>query len=520
MLRVVVALLIVASLARAEPDGVRWRRESWGQRGRPVLAVALDDRTGEVAFGDELGASRAVAGSPGRRVARTAAVTDLVFDREGALWIATRNGLWQHARGAPVAADRSPAPGEAARHVYRLAAAGSALAVASEAGAFVSIEGSPWARVGRGAASGSARAVALRWRSAERCDLWWLAAASLWRGELERVGATARVSRVRQQFVTGAPVGVAPLDILVGSAVAEVVLLYPRAIALQADADTGNAWSIWRPVMPPGAVVRRIGSALGRLWLSTDRGLLQAEDPRLGWRRAGQPAGWLATASAAGDGQRLFSATATGVLRGELGESAPSRSGPAPFAGQPAPPRALARVEPGVDRVQAMALAQQGLGVARQRHLRASADRRSWWPELALKVAYGGDRSTRLDFDQSFVSGAARQLFDRDLGRGDDWDAALTLSWDLAAAVFDPQVIDLAREERAWIALRDEVLEEVNLLYFERRGALLYLGRARDPSSREAAELRLRVGELAAGLDAWTGGSFSRALTHPDRQQE
>ena len=157
---------------------------------------------------------------------------------------------------------------------------------------------------------------------------------------------------------------------------------------------------------------------------------------------------------------------------------------------------------------------------ARQRRLRESAASRSWWPELALKVAYGGDRSTRLDFDQSFVSGAARQLFDRDLDRGDDWDAALSLSWDLAAAVFDPQVIDLAREQRAWIALRDDVLDEINLLYFERRRALLDLSSQPDPASLEAEHLRLRVGELAAGLDAWTGASFSRALAHPDRQQE
>ncbi|MDG2335210.1 MAG: hypothetical protein P8Q97_13370 [Myxococcota bacterium] len=33
-----------------------------------------------------------------------------------------------------------------------------------------------------------------------------------------------------------------------------------------------------------------------------------------------------------------------------------------------------------------------------------------------------------------------------------------------------------------------------------------------DKGSPEAAALRLRAEELAAGLDAWTGGWFSRAL--------
>jgi hypothetical protein len=53
------------------------------------------------------------------------------------------------------------------------------------------------------------------------------------------------------------------------------------------------------------------------------------------------------------------------------------------------------------------------------------------------------------------------------------------------------------------------VLDEVTQLYFERRRTLLALrGAAGDDA--EQARLRLRADELAAGLDAWTGGFFSR----------
>ena len=534
-------LLLVASRAGADPGGVRWSREPWGQGGRPVLAIALDPRTGEVAFGDARGASRAAVGEPGRKVARTAPVTDLVFDATGALWIATVNGLWHQSKGASAAADRSPAPGEAARRVHRVAVADRIVAVASGAGVFVSPDGTRWSRIDGAAPRGPVSSIALRCRAAEHCQLWWLAATSVWHAELEHAAGGLRVSEVREEAVPGAPAGVAAVDVLVGSAVADVVVLYPRAIALLAGkrAVGGRAeradragWTVWRPVMPPGAEARRLSSALGRLWLATDRGLLQAQDPRLGWSRAGMPAGWLATAAAAGDGQRLFSATTTGVLRGEPREEVPSLGGPALLArADDAPrqqvraeadprPRAESRAEPDVQRVQAMALEHQGLGAARHHGLRERVDRRSWWPELDLSVGYGGDRTRRRDFDQSFVSGATRQLFDRDLDRGDDWDAAITLSWDLAAAVFDPELVDLAREERAWIALRDDVLDEINLLYHERRRVLLDLEAQPDLGSLEAERLRLRVGELAAGLDAWTGGSFSRALVHPTRKKE
>ena len=49
-------------------------------------------------------------------------------------------------------------------------------------------------------------------------------------------------------------------------------------------------------------------------------------------------------------------------------------------------------------------------------------------------------------------------------------------------------------------------------LYFDRRRALLALDSHPDKRSPEAVALGLRAEELAAGLDAWTGGWFSRAL--------
>ena len=56
------------------------------------------------------------------------------------------------------------------------------------------------------------------------------------------------------------------------------------------------------------------------------------------------------------------------------------------------------------------------------------------------------------------------------------------------------------------IALRDDVLDEVTQLYFERERVLARLGVA---AHDESHDLALRAAELAAGLDAWTGGAFS-----------
>ena len=68
---------------------------------------------------------------------------------------------------------------------------------------------------------------------------------------------------------------------------------------------------------------------------------------------------------------------------------------------------------------------------------------------------------------------------------------------------------------RELIELRDEVLDEINQLYFERRRVLLERAQLEDPTGLEAERLALRAKELAAGLDAWTGGWWSRQLLAP-----
>ena len=152
------------------------------------------------------------------------------------------------------------------------------------------------------------------------------------------------------------------------------------------------------------------------------------------------------------------------------------------------------------------ALRHQGLHPARLADLRERVRKRGWLPKLQVSFGYEEERDRNRDYDQSFLSGATRDLVDREEDRGRELDVAVTLSWDLGDAVFHPEEVDVSREARSVIALRDDVLDEVTQLYFERERVLARLGvTARD----ESHDLVLRAAELAAGLDAWTGGVFS-----------
>jgi hypothetical protein len=136
-----------------------------------------------------------------------------------------------------------------------------------------------------------------------------------------------------------------------------------------------------------------------------------------------------------------------------------------------------------------------------------SAGRRGLFPELAVRGDYGRDRDRGLDYDQAFLAGSTRHLYDRDHSRGEDYGIALELSWDLGDAVYQPERIDISREARLVAQLRDDVLDEINQLYFERQRVLASL--EAPPPDTSPAALLLRAEELASGLDAWTGGWFS-----------
>ena len=125
----------------------------------------------------------------------------------------------------------------------------------------------------------------------------------------------------------------------------------------------------------------------------------------------------------------------------------------------------------------------------------------------------------------------AKLVFDHDMGRDenldryqdepDRWGAGtarkmgfqVSLQWRLDELVFNPD------EVRVWGALadraerREAVLTVLVGYYFERRR--LQVKELLDPPAElaEAAELKLRIAELTASIDAMTGGLLSLALS-------
>jgi hypothetical protein len=328
--------------------------------------------------------------------------------------------------------------------------------------------------------------------------------------------------------IPGTPAGVAAVDVVTRLPGVRVAVAFPQLIAFAREypaaarsaedaplAPSSLRWQIVRPVLPPGAQTRRLVAAAGAAWLATDLGLLSARDIAGPWRRAGRPAGsasvWSLAAS--GDGQSLLAVGEQGLFLGTpsfwagLDASDPESEVRVPTAFGAGALAAIA--DPDIRSVQRAGLRYLGLEPQRFDDLRKGLARRGWLPTFSLRLAGGEDRQRQRDYDEAFLSGETRYLRDHEKERSLEFDASVLLTWDFGDVAYNPESIDLSRESRLVISLRDGVLDEINQLYYERRGLLQQLAASPGADGPDPRQLELRAAELTAGLDAWTGGWFS-----------
>ena len=458
-----------------------------------VLATAGDAL---LAIGGTRGVRVADAGELPEAWLRRGPVLDLAFLDPGALIVATAEGLYRVERDGQVVREHL-APGSAVQ-VRRLAAARGTAVAAADSGVYVREGGARWRRV-RGLPRQPASLVALR-EQPDRLELWALLEGELWTARVQP-GDTVEVDEVTRAALPTVRRPDPAEDLRFELPGASAVLLFPDSLAVR---DGEGRWRTLRPSLPPGSRATRLAFAHERFWLATDAGLLSA--PRLEgpWLRAEPPFGTTSVAALAGDGHAIWFAARGRVMR-SAEEPYAARLPQLAGTGSDVAPA----LEPSIDEVQRVVLDYVDLDPERVRALRRGAETRGWLPELLVTAGYDRDRDHNRDYDQALVSGQMHELFDRERDQGDALDFGVALSWDFGDTRFHPEEIDVLRETRAVIALRDDVLDEVTQIYFERRRVLADLARLGE-AAPEAMALATRVEELRAGLDAWTGGWFTR----------
>ena len=456
-----------------------------------------------------------------QRITRLGVATRVRFDAGGGVWAVGEQGL-VHVDRAGRVIDRTPRVGQGGRALLSLDVRDGWLAVGGNGGLFVArlgpsleaaAEARPWVRVHEGLSAGLVTDLALGaavGASGTR-PLWAVAGGELHLVWLDELAGRVTASPARLQRIPGRPIGDLVRRVRVPADGSGVRVLYGRATARlvgapleQGDPDHSR-WELAFPVLPPGAELMDVSVTGGRAWLASTAGVLVGDAAGESFVRATPPAGSRPTwAIAAGSGV-VLAASRDELLRGEARPVVNRVRGAAERM-----PR-----DPELVRVHARALAHLGLRTREVERMWRGLGRRAWLPSVVLHggIDYGSGHTR--DYDESFSYGQLSQLNDEASERNVDYDAGIALSWDLADLAYSPEAVDLSREARQVIGLRDNVLDEINQLYFDRQRALRALSAYADWSDPEAAGLRLRALELAAGLDAWTGGWFSTQVELP-----
>ncbi len=88
----------------------------------------------------------------------------------------------------------------------------------------------------------------------------------------------------------------------------------------------------------------------------------------------------------------------------------------------------------------------------------------------------------------------------------------ISLTWELGDLIFSDDQTNIDVRSKLMVQLRDDILDEVTKLYFERIRVKMELDNLTIEDRKKRFEKELRLQELAASLDALTGGYFSQKI--------
>ncbi|MEK6567468.1 MAG: hypothetical protein AABZ27_01860 [Candidatus Omnitrophota bacterium] len=158
---------------------------------------------------------------------------------------------------------------------------------------------------------------------------------------------------------------------------------------------------------------------------------------------------------------------------------------------------ALLSREPGIREIQQKAIRYAEVYPEKISIWRKQARLKAFMPELDLSYDKTVFTSTSFPQGRGFVGPL-------------DW--GISLSWDLGDLIFSTEQTSIDVRSRLMVQLRDDILDEVTRLYFERRRLQLELASQDSLSPKARSEKELRLEELAASIDGLTGGYLSERL--------
>ena len=132
----------------------------------------------------------------------------------------------------------------------------------------------------------------------------------------------------------------------------------------------------------------------------------------------------------------------------------------------------------------------------------------SWRKKAAVKALFP---ELSVDYDKTIYGTAGSSTLDPRAFVG-PYDWGISLKWDLGDVVWNPSQTSIDVRSRRMVKLRNDILQDVNKLYFKRRKIQMELLLNPPQNTTRRLEKELRIEELTAGIDGLTGGYLSWSL--------
>lgn len=170
---------------------------------------------------------------------------------------------------------------------------------------------------------------------------------------------------------------------------------------------------------------------------------------------------------------------------------------------------------PDISKVQQAALEYAEVQPEKIINWRRQAAKKALLPKLQISMDFDRNRSSSSSIWGTYGSnGTPGRYFvgpdDETRYLNKNW--AISLSWDLGEIIWNNDQTSIDVRSRLMVELRDDILNEVTKLYFERIKTKMELENLGLTEKKKRMEKTLRLNELTAYLDALTGGYFSKEL--------
>ncbi len=277
----------------------------------------------------------------------------------------------------------------------------------------------------------------------------------------------------------------------------------------------GDQWTELKNDRLPDRRINYLAGSAETFYGATDRGAVRWRNENKTSKDISDGLGskevkMLAYDSGSGD---LFAATQKGVFRFPKPDFKPSDTVPAVTVFVPHPPANAQEIlgrfenEPTILEIQNATIRYAEVHPDKIKAWREAAAQKAWMPTLSFTTNASADQNVDIDRGgtndpDKFIVGPKEQSF--------DWHAGV--SWNLGDLIWNDDQTSIDTRSKLMVELRDDVLNEVTHLYYERRRLQVEMALIPAKELPLVVERQLKLDELTAGIDALTGGYFSSHL--------